>query len=85
MGETNKAIDDLSFVLKTDRNNFMALYNRAMLYFRTGQMRHAVADLNAVLGKYPKFEAGYMARGEAKNVLATPRAVSVTMPLRCRS
>ncbi len=69
VGETNKAIDDLSFVLKTDRNNFMALYNRAMLYFRTGQMRHAISDLNAVLGKYPKFEAGYMARGEAKKRL----------------
>lgn len=66
VGETNKAIEDLTFVLRNDANNFMARYNRAMLYFRTGQMRHAVSDFNAVLAKYPKFEAGYMARGEAK-------------------
>ena len=44
----------------------MALYNRALLHMRTGQFREAVTDFSAILKKYPNFEAGYMARGEAK-------------------
>ncbi len=66
VGETNNAIDDFTFVLRADSHNFMARYNRALLYYRTGQMSRAISDFNAVLAKYPKFEAGYMARGEAK-------------------
>ncbi len=68
VGEYNKAINDFSYVLKGDGGNIMALYNRAMLYIETGQGKAAVRDLNVVLDRYPEFEAGYMARGEAKRL-----------------
>ena len=66
VGDNNKAISDFDFVLKNNPSNFMALYNRALLYMRTRQYREAVDDFTAILKKYPNFEAGYMARGEAK-------------------
>lgn len=66
VGDNNKAITDFDFVLKSNPSNFMALYNRALLHMRTGQYREAVKDFTAILKKYPEFEAGYMARGEAK-------------------
>lgn len=66
VGDNNKAISDFDFVLKSNPSNFMALYNRALLHMRTGQFRHAISDFTAILKKYPDFEAGYMARGEAK-------------------
>ena len=66
VGDNNKAISDFDFVLKNNPSNFMALYNRALLHMRTGQYREAVSDFTAILKKYPNFEAGYMARGEAK-------------------
>ncbi len=66
VGDNNKAISDFSFVLKSNPSNFMALYNRALLHMRTGQFREAAGDFTAILKKYPDFEAGYMARGEAK-------------------
>ena len=66
VGDNNKAINDFDFVLKNNPSNFMALYNRALLHMRTGQYREAVKDFTAILKKYPEFEAGYMARGEAK-------------------
>ena len=66
VGDNNKAISDFSFVLKNNPSNFMALYNRALLHMRTRQYREAVNDFTAILKKYPNFEAGYMARGEAK-------------------
>ena len=66
VGDNNKAISDFDFVLKSNPANFMALYNRALLHMRTRQFREAVNDFTAILKKYPEFEAGYMARGEAK-------------------
>ena len=66
VGDNNKAISDFNFVLQNNPSNFMALYNRAMLHMRTRQFREAVNDFTAILKKYPNFEAGYMARGEAK-------------------
>ena len=66
VGDNNKAISDFSFVLKKNPSNFMALYNRALLHMRTRQFREAVQDFTAILKKYPNFEAGYIARGEAK-------------------
>lgn len=66
VGDNNKAISDFTFVLKNNPSNFMALYNRALLHMRTRQFREAAADFTAILKKYPNFEAGYMARGEAK-------------------
>ena len=66
VGDNNKAISDFTFVLKSNPSNFMALYNRALLHMRTRQYREAVSDFTAILKKYPDFEAGYMARGEAK-------------------
>ena len=73
VGENNKAIDDFTTVLEAEDDNFMALYNRALLYFNTGQYHKAVADYDRVLAKYPKFEAGYMARGEAKRKMGDTR------------
>jgi len=66
VGDNNKAISDFDFVLKSNPSNFMALYNRALLHMRTREFREAVNDFTAILKKYPNFEAGYMARGEAK-------------------
>ena len=66
VGDNNKAINDFTFVLQNNPSNFMALYNRALLHMRTRQFREAVNDFTAILKKYPNFEAGYMARGEAK-------------------
>ena len=66
VGDNNKAINDFNFVLQNNPSNFMALYNRALLHMRTRQFREAVNDFTAILKKYPNFEAGYMARGEAK-------------------
>ena len=69
VGDNNKAISDFDFVLKNNPSNFMALYNRALLNMRTGQYKDAIRDFTAILKKYPYFEAGYMARGEAKHRL----------------
>ena len=66
VGDNNKAISDFDFVLQSNPSNFMALYNRALLHMRTRQFREAVNDFTAILKKYPEFEAGYMARSEAK-------------------
>lgn len=66
VGDNNRAISDFNYVLKKDASNFMALYNRALLHLRTRQYRNAVNDFTAILKKYPNFEAGYMARAEAK-------------------
>lgn len=73
VGENNKAITDFSYVLKSDPTNFMALYNRAILYQKTGQHKLAIADFDAVLKKYPAFEAGYIARGEAKRQMGNTK------------
>lgn len=73
VGEHQKSIADFSWVLKKDPNDFLALYNRAMLYMQTGQYRKAVADYDRVLTKYPKFEAGYMARSDAKRRMGDTR------------
>ncbi len=73
VGDTGKAIDDFNYVLRSDPQNFMAIYNRANLYFRTAQYRKAVADYTTIIEKYPEFEAGYMARGEAKRKMGDMR------------
>ncbi len=79
VGDNNKAISDFSFVLKSNPSNFMALYNRALLYMRTGQFREAVSDFTAILKKYPNFEAGYMARGEAKRRMGDNKGADADM------
>ena len=73
VGDNNKAISDFEFVLKNTPSNFMALYNLALLHMRTGQFRNAVSDFTAILKKYPDFEAGYMARAEAKRRMGDTR------------
>ena len=79
VGDNNKAISDFDFVLKSNPSNFMALYNRALLHMRTGQFRDAVNDFTAILKKYPEFEAGYMARGEAKRRMGDIRGSEADM------
>lgn len=79
VGDNNKAISDFDFVLKSNPTNFMALYNRALLYMRTRQFREAVNDFTAILKKYPDFEAGYMARGEAKRRMGDNRGSEADM------
>jgi tetratricopeptide (TPR) repeat protein len=79
VGDNNKAISDFDFVLKNNPANFMALYTRALLHLRTGQYRHAVSDFTAILKKYPNFEAGYMARGEAKRLMGDNKGSEADM------
>lgn len=79
VGDNNKAIADFSFVLKNNPSNFMALYNRALLHMRTRQYREAVNDFTAILKKYPNFEAGYMARGEAKRLMGDHKGSEADM------
>ncbi len=79
VGDNNKAISDFSYVLKSNPSNFMALYNRALLHLRTRQYRDAVNDFTAILKKYPEFEAGYMARGEAKRRMGDTRGSEADM------
>ena len=79
VGDNNKAISDFDFVLKSNPSNFMALYNRALLHMRTRQFRDAVNDFTAILKKYPNFEAGYMARGEAKRRMGDVRGSEADM------
>ena len=79
VGDNNKAINDFDFVLKSNPSNFMALYNRALLHLRTRQYREAVNDFTAILKKYPEFEAGYMARGEAKRRMGDIRGSEADM------
>ena len=79
VGDNNKAISDFSFVLKSNPSNFMALYNRALLHMRTRQFREAVSDFTAILKKYPEFEAGYIARGEAKRRMGDTRGSEADM------
>ena len=73
VGDNNKAISDFDFVLKSNPSNFIALFNRALLHMRTHQYREAINDFTAILKKYPDFEAGYMARGEAKRRMGDTR------------
>ena len=79
VGDNNKAISDFNFVLKSNPSNFMALYNRALLHMRTRQYRDAVNDFTAILKKYPEFEAGYMARGEAKRRMGDSKGSEADM------
>ena len=79
VGDNNKAISDFDFVLKNNPSNFMALYNRALLHMRTRQFREAVNDFTAILKKYPDFEAGYMARGEAKRRMGDTKGSEADM------
>ena len=79
VGDNNKAISDFSYVLKGNPSNFMALYNRALLHLRTRQYREAVNDFTSILKKYPEFEAGYMARGEAKRRMGDTRGSEADM------
>ncbi len=73
VGDMQRAIDDFSWVLKREPDNTLARYNRAMLYVNTGHYREAIADYDRVLEKYPKFEAGYMARSEARRRMGDAR------------
>ena len=66
-------------MLKSYPSNFMALYNRELLNMRTGHFRNAVNDFTAILKKYPEFEAGYMARGEAKRRMGDIRGSEADM------
>ena len=66
VSENDKAIGDFTYVLGSAPDNFMARYNRALLYYKTGQYDKAIADYDVVLEKYPDFEAGLYARSECK-------------------
>ena len=79
VGDNNKAISDFDFVLKSNPSNFMALYNRALLHMRTRQYREAVNDFTSILKKYPNFEAGYMARSEAKRRMGDTRGADADL------
>ena len=73
VGDLQRAITDFTWVLDHEPDNTLARYNRAMLYVNSGRYREAVADYDRVLDKYPKFEAGYMARSDARRRMGDAR------------
>ena len=73
VGDLQRAIDDFTWVLNHEPDNTLARYNRAMLLVNSGRYRDAVADFDHVLEKYPKFEAGYMARSDARRRMGDAR------------
>lgn len=66
VAEFNRAIADFSFLLDKDPTNFMARYNRAIIYMQLGNYKKAIGDYDVILKKYPKYETGFMMRGDAK-------------------
>ena len=62
VGDDNRAISDLNFVLKLEPNNLQALYNRATLLDRTGNLHGAIRDYSKVIGEFPNFWVGLQSR-----------------------
>ena len=62
MGDDNRAITDFDFVLKLESDNLLALYNRAVLLDRTGDLRGAIRDYSKVIDEYPNFWVGLESR-----------------------
>ena len=66
--DNNKAIEDFTFVIDQDPDNYMAIYNRAMLYKKIGHHKQAIEDLDRVIEKYPNVAMLYFDRSESKRL-----------------
>ena len=58
MGDDNRAITDFDFVLRLEPDNMMALFNRAVLLDKTGDLQGAIRDYTKVIDEYPNFWTG---------------------------
>jgi tetratricopeptide (TPR) repeat protein len=58
VGDDNRAITDFDFVLRLEPDNLMALFNRAVLLDKTGDLRAAIRDYSKVIDEYPNFWTG---------------------------
>jgi tetratricopeptide (TPR) repeat protein len=62
VGDDNRAIIDFDFVLRLEPDNMLALFNRALLLDRTGDLEGAVRDYTKVIDEYPTFHTGMLYR-----------------------
>ena len=64
VGDDNRAITDFDYVIRMEPNNVMAIYNRAVLLHKTGDLRGAIRDYSRVIEQYPNFWIGLQNRAE---------------------
>ena len=62
LGDDNRAITDFDFVIKMEPKNFMAIFNRALLHDKTGNLKAAIRDYTTVINQFPNFWTGLSAR-----------------------
>ena len=58
LGDDNRAILDFDFVIKMEPKNFMAIFNRALLHDKTGNLKAAIRDYSTVIDQFPNFWTG---------------------------
>ena len=54
----NRAIEDFNYIISLEPDNVMAIYNRAILLERTGDIYGAIRDYTKLIDQYPNFWAG---------------------------
>jgi tetratricopeptide (TPR) repeat protein len=62
VGDDNRAIEDFNYVLSLEPDNVMAIYNRAILLERTGDIYGAIRDYTKIIDQFPNFWAGLDSR-----------------------
>ncbi len=62
--DLNRAADDFNAVLKYDPDNFHARYNLGLVNMERGRHKEAIADLDKITRKYPRFYPAYYAKAE---------------------
>ena len=58
LGDDNRAVEDFDYVVRMEPSNFMAIYNRALLLDRIGDLRGAIRDYTTVINQFPNFWTG---------------------------
>ena len=58
LGDDNRAITDFNFVIKMEPNNYIAIFNRAILHDKTGNLHAAIRDYSTVIAQFPNFWTG---------------------------
>lgn len=64
LGDDNRAIDDFDFVISLEPDNILAIFNRAILLDKTGNLRAAIRDYSRVIDEFPNFWNGLYRRAE---------------------
>jgi tetratricopeptide (TPR) repeat protein len=61
-GESEKALEDLDFVIREDAENALAFYNRSLAYMELGKIDQALPDMNQAVRLAPNDVKNYINR-----------------------